>query len=186
MLSNNSSSSPVCQLRLWLVLRYVNIREFTCSSLIVPFLGTQYTDQLTLAPGLVIPKQSIGVASYSAGLHGVDGVLGCAYPCYKYRFRLTQFNRIGPVGLTSDTLSTGQLIPTITDNLFSQGTITSNLFGISFNPTTTEEDTHGSIAFGGPDRTKFTGEINYTALTSTAAALEYWAIDQSVTCTFAF
>ncbi|KAJ7354296.1 aspartic peptidase A1 [Mycena albidolilacea] len=127
------------------------------------FSGTQYTDKLTLAPGLVIPKQSIGVASCSAGLHGVDGVLG-----------------IGPVGLTSGTLSTGKLIPTITDNLFSQDTITSNLFGISFDPTTTEEDTHGSIAFGGPDRTKFTGEINYTALTSTAAALEYWAIDQSV------
>jgi cathepsin E len=72
------------------------------------------------------------------------------------------------------------------DNLFSQGTITNNLFGISFQPTTTDEDANGSIAFGGIDSTKFTGEIAYTPVTSTSPASQYWGIDQEVTCTFAF
>ncbi|KAJ7675325.1 aspartic peptidase domain-containing protein [Mycena rosella] len=85
------------------------------------FSGTEYTDQVTLASGLVISKQSIGVASTSSGFDG--GTL---------------------------TKSTSTLIPTVTDNLFSQGTITSNLIGISFEPTTTEDDVNGSIAFGAP------------------------------------
>lgn len=33
-------------------------------------LGTEFTDQVTLASGLVIPKQSIGVASTSTGFDG--------------------------------------------------------------------------------------------------------------------
>ncbi|KAJ7865374.1 family A1 protease [Mycena olivaceomarginata] len=128
------------------------------------FSGTEYTDQVTLAPGLVICKQSIGVASRSSGFSGTDGILG-----------------IGPVGLTSGTISTGQLVPTVTDNLFSQGTITGNVVGISFEPTTTDDDVNGSLAFGGTDSTKFTGSIAYTAVTSTSPASEYWGINQSVT-----
>ncbi|KAJ7849379.1 family A1 protease [Mycena olivaceomarginata] len=128
------------------------------------FSGTEFTDQVTLAPGLVIPKQSIGVASTSSGFSGTDGILG-----------------IGPVDLTSGTLSTGQLVPTVTDNLFSQGTITGNVVGISFEPTTTEDDVNGSLAFGGTDSTKFTGSIAFTAVTSTSPASEYWGINQSVT-----
>jgi hypothetical protein len=72
------------------------------------------------------------------------------------------------------------------DNLVSQGTITNNLFGISFLPATIEDDTNGSIAFGGIDRASFTGEIAYTPITSTSPASRYWGIDQEVTCTFAF
>ncbi|KAJ7878605.1 aspartic peptidase A1 [Mycena leptocephala] len=130
------------------------------------FSGTEYTDQVTLATGLVIPKQSIGVASTSSGFDGVDGILG-----------------IGPVDLTEGTLtrSTSTLIPTVTDNLFSQGTITSNLIGISFEPTTTEDDVNGSIAFGGTDSTKFTGSISFTSVTSTSPATDYWGINQAVT-----
>ncbi|KAJ7354289.1 aspartic peptidase A1 [Mycena albidolilacea] len=129
------------------------------------FSGTEYTDQVTLAPGLVIPKQSIGVASNSSGFaDGTDGILG-----------------LGPVDLTAGTLSTGEPIPTVTDNLFSQGTITGDLFAIYFQPTTTDEDANGSIAFGGIDSTKFTGEIAYTPVTSTSPASQYWGIDQEVT-----
>ncbi|KAF7347610.1 Aspartic proteinase [Mycena venus] len=117
------------------------------------FSGTEYTDQVTLASGLVIPKQSIGVASTSTGFDGVDGIFG----------------------------SPSTLIPTVTDNLFSQGTITSDLIGISFEPTTSEDDPNGSIAFGGTDSTKFTGSISFTAVTSTSPATDYWGINQSVT-----
>ena len=67
------------------------------------FSGTEFTDQVTLASGLVIPKQSIGVASRSQGFSGVDGILG-----------------IGPVDLTEGTVSGVSIVPTVTDNLFSQ------------------------------------------------------------------
>ncbi|KAJ7446655.1 aspartic peptidase A1 [Mycena galericulata] len=128
------------------------------------FSGTEYTDTVTLAPGLVITQQSIGVASTSSGFTGFDGVLG-----------------IGPVDLTQGTLSDASAtIPTVTDNLFSQGTINSDLIGISFEPATWDNDENGSIAFGGTDSSKFTGSIAFTPLTSTSPANEYWGIDQSI------
>jgi hypothetical protein len=40
--------------------------------------GTEFIDTVTIAPGLVIPRQSIGVASESFGFDGFDGVLGLA------------------------------------------------------------------------------------------------------------
>lgn len=96
------------------------------------------TDTVTLSPSLVIENQSIGVASTSQGFQGVDGILG-----------------VGPVDLTSGTLSSGQLIPTVTDNLFSQGTIPSDTLGISFEPTTAEGTINGELSFGNTDSTKF-------------------------------
>ncbi|KAJ7119119.1 family A1 protease [Mycena epipterygia] len=128
------------------------------------FSGTEFTDQVTLASGLVIPKQSIGVASTSTGFDGVDGILG-----------------VGPTDLTEDTVTGSTTVPTVTDNLFSQGTITSDLIGISFEPATSDDDNNGSIAFGGTDSTKFTGSITFTSITSTSPAKDYWGINQSIT-----
>jgi len=97
------------------------------------FQGTEFTDTVSLGGGLTVTKQSIGVASSSDGFQGVDGILG-----------------IGPVDLTQGTLSpaTNTLIPTITDNLFSQGVISAHSIGISFNPTTQEEVVNGEITWG--------------------------------------
>jgi len=130
------------------------------------FSGNEFTDTVTLASGLVITKQSIGVATRSEGFDGVDGIIG-----------------IGPVDLTSDTLSpdTTSTIPTVTDNLFSQGTITSNLVAVSFEPTTSESSTNGELTFGGTDSSKFTGSISFAPLTRTSPASEFWGIDQTVT-----
>lgn len=129
------------------------------------FSGTEFTDQVSLASGLTISKQSIGVASRSTGFTGFDGILG-----------------IGPVDLTLDTLSpaTTTTIPTVTDNLFSQGTITSHLVAVSFEPTTTETSENGELTFGGTDSSKFTGSITFTGITSTSPASEFWGINQSV------
>ncbi|KAG6822220.1 hypothetical protein H0H92_014775, partial [Tricholoma furcatifolium] len=118
----------------------------------------EYIDQVTIAPGLVIAGQSIGVAEKSSGFSGTDGILG-----------------IGPTDLTKGTLSpdTNTPIPTVTDNAYSQGLIPAHEIGISFEPTTTTSITNGEISWGGPDSTK--------PLTKTSPASDYWGIDQSIT-----
>jgi cathepsin E len=129
------------------------------------FSGTEFTDTVTIAPGLVITKQSIGVASTSTGFEGVDGIIG-----------------IGPVDLTLDTLSpaTTSTIPTVTDNLFSQGIISAHEIGVSFEPSITGNDLNGEITWGGTDSTKFTGAITFIPLTTTSPASEFWGINQEI------
>ncbi|KAF8528491.1 acid protease [Hysterangium stoloniferum] len=129
------------------------------------FSGNEFIDQVTLASGLVIKSQSIGVATTSQDFQGVDGILG-----------------IGPTDLTLGTLSpaTNTLIPTVVDNLFKQGTITSDLIGISFEPTNSASVTNGEITFGGTDASKFTGAITFVPVTSTSPANEFWGINQSI------
>ncbi|KAJ7593274.1 aspartic peptidase A1 [Mycena floridula] len=133
------------------------------------FSGNEFIDQVTIAAGLVIPKQSIGVATTSTGFDGVDGILG-----------------IGPVDLTQDTLSGGgatvdTVIPTVTDNLFSASVITENLVAVSFAPTTSVEIVNGELTWGGTDSTKFTGSVAFTPVTTVSPASFYWGIDQSIT-----
>lgn len=98
----------------------------------------EVTDTATLAPGLVIRGQSIGVASRAQGFDGVDGILG-----------------IGPVDLTQGTVSNTDLVPTVTDNLFAQGLISSNSIGISYEPSTGNNEINGELNFGGVDTTKY-------------------------------
>jgi cathepsin E len=129
------------------------------------FSGTEFIDKVTIASGLVITKQSIGVASTSSGFQGVDGIIG-----------------IGPTDLTLGTLSpdTNDLIPTVVDNLFSQGTISAHEIGVSFEPTTTDEVLNGEITWGGTDSSKFTGSITFIPVTTTSPASLFWGINQSV------
>lgn len=120
------------------------------------FSGQEYIDQVTIASGLVIPQQSIGVANSSTGFDGVDGVLG-----------------LGPTDLTIGTLApdSGTTIPTVTDNLFSQGTIREHLVFIASQ----------EITFGGTDPDMFRGSITYVPITSTSPASNYWGIDATFT-----
>ncbi|KAI0003733.1 aspartic peptidase A1 [Russula compacta] len=129
------------------------------------FSGVEFTDTVAIAPGIVIPQQSIGVALASNAVRTVDGILG-----------------LGPRNLTISTLSpsTGSSIPTVTDNLFSQGTIASDLVSVSFEPTNTTLVENGELTFGNIDSTKFTGGITYTPVTRTFPASAYWGIDQSI------
>jgi len=129
------------------------------------FSGTEFTDTVSIGTGLTIKAQSIGVASRSEGFSGVDGILG-----------------IGPLDLTLDTLSpdTGSTIPTVTDNLFSQGIISAHEVAVSFEPTTSEADNNGELTFGGTDSSKFTGSISFTPITSTSPANEFWGINESI------
>ncbi|TCD70209.1 hypothetical protein EIP91_004389 [Steccherinum ochraceum] len=128
------------------------------------FSGTEFTDTVTLGPELVIASQSIGVASTAQGFSGVDGILG-----------------VGPVDLTSGTVSDTQTVPTVVDNLFAQGTISQATLGIFYEPTTGANQTNGELTFGGVDSSKITGDVSFVPITSTSPANNYWGIDQTVT-----
>ncbi|KAG1737825.1 acid protease [Suillus paluster] len=125
------------------------------------FSGEEYLDTVTLGP-LSIAQQSIGVASKSAGFQGVDGVLG-----------------IGPVGLTKGTVSNMDTVPTITHNLFTQESTSSEILGVYFVPAS-EYDATGTLTFGGWNSSLITSDITYTPITSSSPASTYWGIDQSI------
>ncbi|KAG1842527.1 acid protease [Suillus subalutaceus] len=128
--------------------------------------GEEYTDTVTLNSDLVISNQSIGVGSASSsvtsGLDGLDGILG-----------------VGPVDLTQDTVNNTYEVATVTDNLYTQKTISSEVLGVFFAPASSD-DSGGELTFGGYDASKITGDINYVSITSTSPANTYWGIDQSI------
>ncbi|KAG2114175.1 aspartic peptidase domain-containing protein [Suillus discolor] len=128
--------------------------------------GSEYIDTFTFGSGLTIPQQSFGVASETSGTFGTaDGILG-----------------LGPVGLTAGSLTDEPTttIPTVTDNLHSQGTIHREVVSISFEPITgVREIVNGELTFGGTVRNKH-GPITYTPITTTSPASAYWGIDQSI------
>jgi saccharopepsin len=124
------------------------------------FSGQEWLDTVTLSSSLVISKQSIGVARSAQGFDGVDGILG-----------------IGPDGLTRGTVSGGSVVPTVTSNLVSQGEISAKSVGIAFAP----GGASGSLSFGGPDTSKYTGSLQYTSITTTSPASGYVGVTASFT-----
>ncbi|KAG2366371.1 aspartic proteinase [Suillus spraguei] len=129
-------------------------------------IRTEYLDTVTLGSGLTITNQSIGVASNSSGFTGVDGILG-----------------IGPVDLTECILTDlpTTTIPTVTDNLYSQGTIPQDVVSVFFEPSSSQAKTKGELTFGGTDAAKYTGDIAYTPMATDNLASTYWSIDKSIT-----
>ncbi|THH16343.1 hypothetical protein EUX98_g9313 [Antrodiella citrinella] len=130
------------------------------------FSGTEFIDRVDLGNGLVILQQGLGVANETDDFEGVDGILG-----------------VGPVDLTVGSLSPDSVtpIPTVTDNLFAQGTIPENLVAISFEPPSSSTDTNGVVTFGGVDSSKFTGDIHFTPRTQVHNSTLWWGIDQTLT-----
>ncbi|KAI9070297.1 acid protease [Trametes sanguinea] len=126
-------------------------------------LGDEYTDTVTLGD-LTLTKQGLGVAQIAEGFNGVDGILG-----------------IGPVALTESTVTDQESVPTVLDRAFSQGLISSEVIGISFEPTTQVSATNGELTFGGTDSSKYTGDIAYVPVTSTPPASAFVGIAQSIT-----
>ncbi|EIN03783.1 acid protease [Punctularia strigosozonata HHB-11173 SS5] len=128
-------------------------------------------DQLSLSPNLAIKNQSIGVANSTydfdtSGAVPVDGILG-----------------IGPVDLTRGSLSNKtETIPTVVDNLYSQGLIAENLISISFRPSAngSTSDKNGELSFGSVDGSKHVGSLTYVPITKQQPAGVHWGIDQSV------
>ncbi|KAG8221352.1 acid protease [Butyriboletus roseoflavus] len=127
------------------------------------FSGEEWMDTVQLSSELVIDQQSIGVASTSSNIGDqIDGILG-----------------VGPVDLTIGTVSNTHTVPTVTDNLCAQGTISEEVLGVYFVPASSTLS-NGMLTFGGYDSTVITGSINYVPLTSTSPASGYWGIDQSI------
>ncbi|KAK7048636.1 acid protease [Favolaschia claudopus] len=127
--------------------------------------GNLYTDRVTLSPTLVIQQQVIGVATQASDMNGIDGILG-----------------IGPVDLTQGTTADRSPIPTVTDCCMKQGLIKTESIGIYYEPTTPggAQAVTGELSFGGPDSSKYEGELNYVPITKTAPASAYWGIDQTI------
>ncbi|KIK33615.1 hypothetical protein CY34DRAFT_18260 [Suillus luteus UH-Slu-Lm8-n1] len=124
--------------------------------------GIEYLDTITLTSDLVIEQQSIGVASVSTGMDSMDGILG-----------------LGPVDLTWGTVRNTEEVPTVMDNLYTQGMISSEVFGVFFSPANAG-DTSGELTFGGYDQSKITGDVGYAHLTSTSPAAGFWGVDESI------
>ncbi|KAG2120232.1 acid protease [Suillus clintonianus] len=124
--------------------------------------GEEYTDTITLTSNLVIEKQSIGVAFNVSGMGSVDGILG-----------------LGPVDLTWGTVSNAEEVPTVMDNLYTQNTISSEVFGVFFSPASAG-DTSGELTFGGYDQSKITGDVGYAHITTTSPANGYWGVDEAI------
>ncbi|KAI0333920.1 acid protease [Cubamyces sp. BRFM 1775] len=128
--------------------------------------GVEVTDTVELSPGLTITGQSIGVADTSAGFAPFDGVLG-----------------LGPVDLTIGLLDpdhTSQ-VATVTQNLYSQGTIGAEVVSMFFEPAT--EGISGELTFGGTDPTKFVGQMSYATITNSFPSSEYFGVNQYVSYT---
>ena len=102
--------------------------------------GDVYSDTVTFGGNIRITEQSIGVACAPniPNVRGADG--------------------LRPVALTRITLTNQPTttIPTVTRNLYTQGTISQELFSLSFEPMDTNEVTFGAID------PRYTGTIGWT------------------------
>ncbi|KAF7886473.1 hypothetical protein EAF00_010576 [Botryotinia globosa] len=125
------------------------------------FSGREYTDVVSFG-GLTVQSQSIGAATSSSGFSTVDGILG-----------------VGPVALTQGSVSGLSTVPTFMNNLKSQGSITSEVLGVYFQPESgsDDDDTNGELTLGGVDSTKYTGALTYFPRATSGDASYYWGIN---------
>jgi hypothetical protein len=127
--------------------------------------GEEYLDTVTFNSDLIITQQSIGVAEYGTNANlpaSLDGILG-----------------LGPVDLTGNTVSNTNQVPTVMNNLYTQGTISSEVLGAFFEPASVG-DGSGELTFGGYDASKITGDVKYVPITSTSPSSEFWGVDLSI------
>ncbi|KAG2364827.1 aspartic peptidase domain-containing protein, partial [Suillus spraguei] len=85
------------------------------------------------------------------------------------------------LGLTVGSLrdSREEPIPTVTDSLFGQGTISENVLGLYFEPFSPPLETTGQITFGGTDPTKYNGGIEYAP--TNIHSRKFWGVNSRIT-----
>lgn len=67
-----------------------------------------------------------------------------------------------------------------------QGITSARIVGVSFVPSNSVDIPNGQLDFGGPNASKFVGNITFTPKTTTAPASEYWGINQTITYVIAY
>lgn len=125
------------------------------------FSGEEYIDSASFG-GLTVTRQSIGAATRSTGFSGgVDGILG-----------------LGPVTLTQGTVRNTNTVPTFLNNLKAQGSISTEVIGVSFRPEqgSDTDDANGELTLGGTDSSKYSGSISYFPTLTSGSAAPYWGI----------
>ena len=131
---------------------------------------------MTLSPSLAIKSQRIGVASSARGFHNVDGILGyLLLRPVKASHRLTKshVHSIGPVDLTEGTTGDKTPVPTVTDSLLRQGTITTESIGIFYEPSTSAGAVaNGELTFGRVDSSKYAQIFVYLVLREAEGAIK--------------
>jgi cathepsin E len=125
--------------------------------------GDEVVDTVTVSAGLKITSQELGIANQSVGFDGLDGMFG-----------------LGPTDLTAGTVDGVASVPTVLDNLFSEGAIPSNEFSLSFEPNVSGPEMNGVITFGGTDSSKFTGALSYVPIVQTSPANNFWGVQASI------
>ncbi|KAK0493994.1 aspartic peptidase domain-containing protein [Armillaria luteobubalina] len=128
----------------------------------------EYTDQVNITSSLIVKST----------FSGFDGILGSNFAS-------------GTLSLATTTPT-----PTVTDNLYSQRSITNNQIGIYFAPTTLDDTlflshTNCNPVLSGTDSSEITGSIGYAyiphlsdgifGLGITYPASVYWGINESIT-----
>ncbi len=137
--------------------------RWTVVKFAVAYLHIADFDTLTLSSDFTIEGQSIGVASKIEGFGNIDGILG-----------------LGPVDLTQRTVAGEDVVPTVADNLLAQHKISSEVFSLSFEPSTSSTAPSGELIFGGTNPSKYTGSITYTPITNVEPSSALLGINQAV------
>jgi len=119
------------------------------------FSGAEWTDNVGL--GSLTVNQSVGIASVSTGFHGVDGILG-----------------LGPVGLTNNTVTNTEAVPTFTNNLLKKNIISKEVVGVYFAPGS--DEANGELAFGGVNPLKYKGKLSYFPRVKEEPYGKYWGV----------
>ncbi|CZS91345.1 related to aspartic proteinase precursor [Rhynchosporium graminicola] len=122
--------------------------------------GTEYLEKVSFG-GLTVNSQSIAAASNSTGVDA-DGIFG-----------------LGPVRLTRGSVAGRDDVPTFMNNLKAQGSIKTEVFGISFRPESGNhtKDANGELTLGGIDASKFTGPLTYFPRLTKGDGAYFWGIN---------
>ncbi|KAG6327609.1 hypothetical protein ID866_11480 [Astraeus odoratus] len=127
----------------------------------VTFKGKTYDDSIGLG-ALIIHSQGIGVPTELTNFPaGIDGILG-----------------LGPTRLTTGIGLDGKLIPTVVDNLYSQGDVSSPLVGVFFVPDNVGGG--GLLSFGYIHATVITSNVGYAPVTAAFPAKYFWGVDAAI------
>ncbi|KAG6333805.1 hypothetical protein ID866_5283 [Astraeus odoratus] len=126
----------------------------------IKLIAKTWRDRLAL-DALTINAQQLGVPTRLTGFRaGIDGILG-----------------LGPTGLTTGITSDRATIPTVVDNLYSEGTISDRVVGVYFVPVNVAGG--GFLTFGRVDGIPLTSDVKYVPVTQSSFVRKFWGIDAS-------